>query len=138
MYLAAGLLLEFVGEARFRVVRPLDQVERSLALTDRGRPDRRRGTVRRLTAAAAAATATGRGDGERSGQQPEGRPRQVAPLNPTHASPPVGVSSRSRAPGAIPGAPGGPVRPGPRSTTSRGFGGRRRARRRRRGRRRSG
>src|SRR5207244_4002072 len=68
--LAARLLLEFGRELGIRVVRPLDQVERTLALADRGWPDRR--TRRRLAAASATAT-SGSGDGQRSGQQPEGR-----------------------------------------------------------------
>src|SRR5207302_6901250 len=97
----AALLLEFLRELGVRVVRPLDQVECALALSDRGWAAGRR-ALRRLAATAA----TGRGDGERPGQQPQGRPRQVALPSFTHASPPVGVSSRSRAPGAIPGAPG--------------------------------
>ena len=134
--LAAGLLLELLRKLGVRVVRPLDQVERAFALSDRGRTAGGRRAARRL-AAAPAATSGSRG-GQRSGQQPEGRPRQVALANSTHASPPVGVSSRSRAPGAIPGAPGARVRRGPRSRTSRGSGERRRARLRRRGRRRSG
>ncbi len=72
--LAAGLALERLREARVRIGRPLDQVQRALALPD----------LRRQLGAAADAC---RRHAECRGQ---GRGDHVGPTNPPHAAPPWG------------------------------------------------
>ena len=89
MDLAAALLLELLGEARIGIVRPLDQVEGTLALPDRrGQVGGRRFRCR-LAAAAAAACCR---NGERSGDGGGRRPRQVALSCVTHAPSRVSIA----------------------------------------------